>query len=85
MTIALVTLYVLGFMLLLAGVAAVVISYLRTRADNVRHELLNQTAAALNDYHRLVRDHHDACVTKMSQLSQKEDSQRVATPEGEPT
>jgi hypothetical protein len=85
MTVGLVTLYSVGIFLLLAGLAAVWISYRRTRADNARHQLLNETAALLlegrvelNDYHKLVRDQHDACVTKMGQLMTMQESMEEA-------
>jgi hypothetical protein len=80
MTIALPTLYVIGVMLLLLGAMAVVISYLRTREDNKRHAALNETLGLLQEgrkdlaeYHQVVRNMHDAAVTKMSVMMQRQE------------
>jgi phage I-like protein len=85
MTIALPTLYVIGVTLVLLGAAAVVISYLRTREDNKRHESLTQTLTLLqegrrdlNEYHQVVRDMHDSAVTKMSVMMQRQEEIREA-------
>ncbi len=68
--------YVVGIMLVLAGLIAVLLSYMRMRSDNERQETLNTLAATLKDgwtalgeYRTEVEQVHNAAVTKLARLA----------------
>lgn len=76
-------LLVIAVLLVLFGLVAAVLSYLRLRADNERQRTLNALAdtlkagwSDLNGYHQEVRELHDATMTKLGVLGDKEERMR---------